>query len=241
MTLSEPTLAPPMAPSTVDMAQIFAAHAERAARIEALRPGNKDRLFDGLTAAGITHVTVTFDGAGDSGQIESIGAWSGETAVDFPATEIAYAAVTWDDPEVEMRQLSLEDVVEQLAYDFLSDTHGGWENNDGAWGEFCFDAAARGRCLGSQPQGSGWPCRHVGEHVEARQEAGLCGGTDEGPAAAAQCGDRHLQVARALLLRADRAKLVYPAEHRSVVRGQPSRRHCHRRGFAVYPGGADLS
>ena len=94
-------------------------------------------------AAGITHVTVTFDAAGDSGQIESIGARSGETAINFPATEIAYAALTWDDPEVEMRQLTLEDVVEQLAYDFLSDTHGGWENNDGAWGEFCFDAAAR--------------------------------------------------------------------------------------------------
>ena len=42
-----------------------------------------------------------------------------------------------------MRQLSLEDGVEQLAYDFLSDTHCGWENNDGAYGEFCFDAAAR--------------------------------------------------------------------------------------------------
>ena len=56
---------------------------------------------------------------------------------------IAYAALTWDDPEVEMRSLLLEDVVEQLAYDFLSDAHGGWENNDGAWGEFCFDAAAR--------------------------------------------------------------------------------------------------
>ena len=143
MTLSEPTLAPPMAPSTVDMAQIFAAHAERAARIEALRPGNKDRLFDGLTAAGITHVTVTFDGEGDSGQIESIGAWNGDLAVEFPAVEIGYAALTWDNPEVEMRQLSFADVVEQLAYDFLSDTHGGWENNDGAYGEFCFDAAAR--------------------------------------------------------------------------------------------------
>jgi hypothetical protein len=85
MTLTEPTLAPPMPPSTVDMPQIFAAHAERKlpATLQ-LRPGNKDRLFDGLMAAGITHVTVTFDGAGDSGQIESIGAWSGETAVDFP-------------------------------------------------------------------------------------------------------------------------------------------------------------
>jgi hypothetical protein len=143
MNLTEPTLAPPMAPSTVDMAQIYAAHAERAARIETLRPSNKDRLFDGLTAVGITHVTVTFDGAGDSGQIESIGAWSGETAVEFPATEITYAALTWDDPEVEMRRLPLAAVVEQLAYDFLSDTHGGWENNDGAYGELCFDASAR--------------------------------------------------------------------------------------------------
>jgi len=65
------------------------------------------------------------------------------SAVAFPKTEIAYAALTWDDPEVEMRVLSLEDVVEQLAYDLLSDTHGGWENNDGAYGEFCFDASAR--------------------------------------------------------------------------------------------------
>lgn len=143
MNLTEPTLAAPMAPSTVNMAQIFAAHAEREARTLALRPGNKDRLFDGLSAAGITHVTVTFDGAGDSGQIESIGAWSGEAAVDFPATEIEYAALTCDDTVVEMRSLSLEDVVEQLAYDFLSDAHSGWENSDGAYGEFCFDASAR--------------------------------------------------------------------------------------------------
>ena len=57
MNLTEPTLAPPMPPSTINMAQIFEAHAERVARIDALRPGNKDRLFDGLVAAGITHVT----------------------------------------------------------------------------------------------------------------------------------------------------------------------------------------
>ncbi len=108
MTLTEPTLTPPMAPSTVDMGQIFAAHAARAARIDALRPGNKERLFDGLMAAGITHVTVTFDGAGDSGQIESIGAWSGEIAFDFPATEIEYAALTWDDPEVDSSPVTSE-------------------------------------------------------------------------------------------------------------------------------------
>ena len=109
MNLTEPTLTPPMAPSTIDMAQLFAAHAKRAARIEALRPGNKNRLFDGLMADGITHVTVTFDGEGDNGQIESIAAWNGDLAVEFPAIEIGYAALTWDNPEIEMRQLSLED------------------------------------------------------------------------------------------------------------------------------------
>mgnify|MGYP000072855288 CR=1 FL=1 len=70
MTQTEPTLAAPLRPSTVDFGVILAAHAERTARTLALRPGNKDRLFDGLMAAGIAHVTVTFDGSGDSGQVD---------------------------------------------------------------------------------------------------------------------------------------------------------------------------
>ena len=143
MSQAEPTLPAPIPPTTIDFASVFAAQAERTAREADLRPANRDRLFDALSAAGISHVTVTFDGEGDSGQIESILAWADDIAVEFPATEIAYAALTWDKPEVEMRQLSLADVVEQLAYDFLSDTHGGWENDDGAYGEFCFDASAR--------------------------------------------------------------------------------------------------
>ncbi len=143
MTQAEPTLPAPMPPSTIDFASMFAAHLKRADRETELRPANKDRLFDALFTAGITHVTVTFDGEGDSGQIESISAWAGEVAVEFPSVEIPYAAITWDNPAVEMRQLSLTDVVEQLAYDLLADTHGGWENYDGAYGEFCFDASAR--------------------------------------------------------------------------------------------------
>ena len=143
MSKIEPTLAAPMAPSRIDFAAVLARQSERDARIAALRPANKERLFDGLSAVGITHVNVSFDGCGDSGQVESIAAYAGDAEVTLPMTQIAYAALAWDDPEVEMRALSLEDVVEQLAYDFLSDTHGGWENNDGAWGEFCFDASAR--------------------------------------------------------------------------------------------------
>lgn len=62
MSKIEPTLAAPMAPSRIDLAAVLARQAERDARITALRPANKERLFDGLTAAGITHVTVSFDG-----------------------------------------------------------------------------------------------------------------------------------------------------------------------------------
>ena len=143
MTQTQPTLAAPLSPSAIDFASVFARQAEQTGREAELRPANKDRLFDVLTSAGITHVTVTFDGEGDSGQIESISAWSSEVAVAFPQTQIVYAALTWDNPAVEMRQLSFDDVVEQLAYDFLADVHDGWENNGGAYGEFCFDAAAR--------------------------------------------------------------------------------------------------
>lgn len=35
--------------------------------------------------------------------------------------------------------MTVEQALEQLAYDFLSEAHAGWENNDGAYGEFTLD------------------------------------------------------------------------------------------------------
>ena len=32
--------------------------------------------------------------------------------------------------------------IEHMAYELLGQTHGGWENNAGAYGEFIFDVAA---------------------------------------------------------------------------------------------------
>ena len=37
--------------------------------------------------------------------------------------------------------MPVAEAIEQLAYDLLSLTHCGWENNDGAYGEFVFDVA----------------------------------------------------------------------------------------------------
>lgn len=104
--------------------------------------------------AGITHVTVPSTVPVNAFGESQASAPGRARPPSTPLSEIPYAALTWDDPEVEMRSLSLEDVVEQLAYDFLSDTHGGWENNDGAYGEFCFDASAR--CIHLEFNEMGW-------------------------------------------------------------------------------------
>jgi len=50
---------------------------------------NKDVLFSALAAAGITEVFATFDGYGDSGQIEKITIQAGHSSVDLPNVIVA--------------------------------------------------------------------------------------------------------------------------------------------------------
>ena len=110
---------------------------------ESIRPANKTTLFDVLVAAGITSVLVHFDGSGDSGQIEGIDATAGDQPAEIPNCNIEIAQVGWGDPNIERTTLSVRDAIESLAYDFLEQTHGGWENNEGAYGEFTFDVVQR--------------------------------------------------------------------------------------------------
>jgi hypothetical protein len=108
-----------------------------------LQPLNKAALFDALAAAAVTHVLVSFDGYGDSGQIESIEAKAGDATVAMPHANVEIIRAVWDQAEPERSTVSLADAVEQLAYDFLEQTHDGWENCDGAFGEFTFNVATR--------------------------------------------------------------------------------------------------
>lgn len=127
----------------VTMADIVAQiAAENTARAN-LRPANKAAVFAALAGAGIAAVTVTFDGCGDSGQIESIEARDA-SGVDMPLPEetIAIVAIVWGQSSSEPRSMSVEQAIEHLVYDALTETHGGWENNEGAHGEFVFDVSA---------------------------------------------------------------------------------------------------
>ena len=116
---------------------------EYARRSEEIRTANKAALFDSLAAAGIKAVIVTFDGYGDSGQIEGINAGEGEQTIPLPSDRIEVACTTWENPEIERQTQTVQEAVETLVYDLLRQTHSGWEINDGAYGEFTFDVAER--------------------------------------------------------------------------------------------------
>jgi len=108
-----------------------------------LQPGNKAALFDALAAAGVTLVVVAFDGYGDSGQIENVEVKAGDTVVNMPSGEIEIATAIWDQAEPDRSTASIRDVIETFIYDLLGQTHDGWENSDGAYGDFTFDVAER--------------------------------------------------------------------------------------------------
>ncbi|MDD2878320.1 MAG: hypothetical protein PHT60_14090 [Acidiphilium sp.] len=121
-------------------------------------PKLKPILFNALKAAGITRVTVNFDGSGDSGQIESVEARDGaNNPMELPAETITYPSavmepryescsatasgqrfVGYEVHEVE-KTAPLQDVIEEIFWDFIGAKHGGWENNDGGFGECHFN------------------------------------------------------------------------------------------------------
>jgi|SRR5580704_19246317 hypothetical protein len=101
---------------------------------------NKKTVFDALAAAGIATVNVTFDGEGDSGQVDNIQADGSET---IPQIPVELQITVWGAGKLGATKTTLRDALETLCYDYLEQEHGGWENDDGAYGEFTFDVAGR--------------------------------------------------------------------------------------------------
>lgn len=133
----------PASPYLADFSDYFAKEAAHNRRAAELRPANKAALFGALAGAGITAVVVSFDGYGDSGQIESIDSSNADGQVDLPDEEMELASPVYGSDEVQRKTMLIRDAVERLSYDLLEELYGGWENNDGAYGEFTFDVAKR--------------------------------------------------------------------------------------------------
>ncbi len=113
------------------------AHAKLEAELFTL---NKGALLSALALAGVTRVVVSFDGYGDSGQIENVEVQVGADQVAMPTAAIEIAEAVWDQAEPKRSTVGIAEAVESLAYDVLEKTHSGWENSDGAFGDVIFDA-----------------------------------------------------------------------------------------------------
>ncbi|HTV28260.1 MAG TPA: hypothetical protein VMF32_10810 [Xanthobacteraceae bacterium] len=127
----------------IDMQEIMNSIAKRTEALAEAWKFNKAAFFDALSAAHITQITVTFDGEGDSGQINDINAFNGDESVPFPERTLAIRSVNWDGSATTVVEQAFGSALETICYDFLEQEHGGWENNDGAFGEFTFNVAGR--------------------------------------------------------------------------------------------------
>ena len=149
MTAVQPeTPEPPTKPFHFDYDAWLAEDAQRRAAFAEELVGLKTSLFDLLEEHGIVLVTVDFDGCGDSGQIEGIFAFDEHGEVAVPDNKLALATLDFEPITAPREAKLVKDVIETLAYDLLQSEHGGWENNEGAYGEFRFDVADRTITLG---------------------------------------------------------------------------------------------
>jgi hypothetical protein len=104
---------------------------------------NKAAVFDVLAESGIQYVSVDFEGEGDDGQIEEVNASKNDQPVAMPESSLPFHVVAWGSETITSTTTPLSEAIERLCYDYLSQEHGGWENNDGGYGNFTFDVAAR--------------------------------------------------------------------------------------------------
>lgn len=138
--MSDPEITPAVEPAYCD----YLIQSRERERLEAeCLPANKTTLFDALLSAGVTQVVVAFDGYGDSGQIESIDATIGDDVVPLPPLSMMLSEPSWQGPGIDQSEVSVRGALEHLAYRLLYSVTPGWENNDGAFGDFTFNVAER--------------------------------------------------------------------------------------------------
>lgn len=117
----------------------------RAAKLNAeILPDNKRVLFEALAAARIAVVTIDFDGYGDSGSFQGAAAFDANSPeIPLPTADITIKTVVFDTGVLAEDVTTPRDYIESLVGKFLEHTHSGWEDGEGAYGQFRFSLAER--------------------------------------------------------------------------------------------------
>jgi len=119
---------------------VYEAKCYRAAQLAAeILPANKALLFNALDQAGIAKITIDFEGSGDSGQFERPTAYDAEEKeLPIPTIAIVIQAVDFERGTITTVETTLPEFLETLACSALEERHSGWEDNEGAYGQFRF-------------------------------------------------------------------------------------------------------
>lgn len=115
-------------------------------KLDELSEGNKEILFDILAREGVESVVVTFSGGGDDGSLESSDLPDKIKKIVVEGSKTSQGTVwhagggrthKWKE------NCTVEEIIQSLCYEAIESRHGGWENGDGAHGDFNFDVGKR--------------------------------------------------------------------------------------------------
>lgn len=110
---------------------------------------NRHTLLAALQSVGATHVEVTFEGSGDSGCVEDVHyTWLGNSGDENTDNALDELQVPWNcseglklnpqtnqwEKQYKLKITPLRTVIEEFSYELLDQDHGGWENDEGAYG-----------------------------------------------------------------------------------------------------------
>lgn len=107
---------------------------------------NKLELIKVCKDKNIKQIEVCYDGCADSGQINESIAYFSENLKDYDCCSninvscnyyrTEYSQINGRSvPDIVFNQGNLQDLVEEMAYSILEDRWGGWDNNEGSYGE----------------------------------------------------------------------------------------------------------
>jgi hypothetical protein len=119
-------------------------------RIQEIRKENKAVLVDFMQRNKIEFVSIEFDGSGDSGQMEAVQIHPSDKDhvvdqyIPFIRFYQRYDGGQWNIIE-ELKQVAFQDAVDDFAYTLLENNHGGWEINDGSYGEIIINSDGSGK------------------------------------------------------------------------------------------------
>ena len=118
---------------------------EAIATEDTVRAHNKPILLKALKKVKAANVIVTYSGSGDSGMVDNIEMLdsSGRVIEANPEVTVKMRSSRFENGgwlmETKNKSLAIRAALEDLAYGWIGENHGGWENNGGGQGTLTID------------------------------------------------------------------------------------------------------